>query len=266
MSRKLLLLVVVLALACAPPKIDTSTDEKMKESIARVRESLPEGKRGEFDDALRDLALADLDFSDFMAQGQNPNADLLGAKMKKRLDGKTGEQVLADAAKLKAERERKQREEALAEIRELQQKAAAASAAKQQLAAFRVTRSRFYLDSSSFITQPVIELSVTNGTPKAVSRAYFHGVVASPGRAVPWISDDFNHEIRGGLEPGESATWKLEPNMFSAWSTKTPADAVLTVDVVKLDGADGKTLYDAEGLSEHEQERLAELQKKFPAR
>ena len=52
--------------------------------------------------------------------------------------------------------------------------------------------------------------------------------------------------------------------MFSAWSTRTPADAVLTVDVEKLDGADGKTLYDAEGLSEHEQERLTELQKKFP--
>jgi len=224
---------------------------------------LPDGKRTEFDNAVRDLALADVDFKDFMAQGQKPGVDILASKMKERLNGKTGQQILADAAKLREERERKEREQAISEIAELQKKQADAAAAKQKLAEFQVTRSRFYIDEGAFVTKPVIELSVTNRTSSPVSRAYFHGVVASPGRAVPWISENFNYSISGGLEKGESATWRLNPNMFSAWSTKTPQDAVFTVEVVRLDGPDGKPLYDAEGLSDSENERLAELKKKF---
>jgi len=256
----------VTLLACAAPKVDTSTDDSTKTSIERVRRSLPEGKRADFDNALRDLALADLNLQDLMAQSANQNVGTLASKMKQRLNGKTGEEILSDAARLREERERKEREQAVGEIAELKKKAAAAELAKQKLAAFKVTRSRLYRESVGFMTEPVIELSVTNGTTSPISRAYFHGIVASPGRAVPWISDDFNYEIRGGIEPGEMATWKLNPNMFGAWGSKTAPDAVLTVEVVKLDGPDGKTLYDAEGLDESEQQRLAELQKKFPVR
>lgn len=265
MLKRLILCVAMAAtLACAAPKIDTSSNESMKKSIEQVRESLPEEKRADFDNAIRDLALADLNFQEMMAQGSNTSADALTTKVKQRLNGKTGLQILSDAAKLHEERKHKEREQAVGEIAELRRKAAAAELAKQKLAAFKVTRSRLYRETSGFMAEPVIELSVTNGTPSAISRAYFHGVVASPGRSVPWINEDFNYSIRGGLEPGESATWKLNPNMFSEWGTKTPSDAILTVEVVKLDGPDGKTLYDAEGLSETEQQRLAELQKKFP--
>jgi hypothetical protein len=262
--KKLTIFIAVVAiLACAASKVDTSTNESMKKSIERVRESLPEEKRVDFDNAIRDLALADLNFQEIMAQG-SPSADILTSKMKQRLNGKTGQQILSDAAKLREDRERKEREQAVGEIAELRRKSAAAELAKQKLAAFKVTRSRLYRETIGFMTEPVIELSVTNGTRSAISRAYFHGIVASPGRSVPWINEDFNYPIRGGLEPGESATWRLNPNTFSGWGTKTPSDAILTVEVVKLDGPDGKSLYDAEGLSETEQQRLAELQKKFP--
>jgi hypothetical protein len=52
--------------------------------------------------------------------------------------------------------------------------------------------------------------------------------------------------------------------MFSGWGTHVPADAILTVTVVRLNGPDEKPLYDAEGLSAAEQERLSALQKRFP--
>lgn len=267
LKKTIILSCVLAALSgCATPTIDTSTDQSMKESVERVRSSLPEDKRQDFDNALRELALADLNLQDLMAQGTNSNADALTSKMKQRLNGQTGVQILAAAATLREERDRKQREQAIGEIAELQKKAAEAAVAKQKLAAFTVSRSRYYKENSMFTTESVIELSVTNGTDTPISRAYFHGVVASPGRSVPWISEDFNYSIRGGLEPGESATWKLNPNMFSAWATDVPSDAVLTVEVVKLDGPDGKTLYDAEGLDETEQQRLQELQKKYPVK
>jgi hypothetical protein len=249
-------------LGCSAPRIDTSSDDALKESTERVRQSLPEDKRADFDTAVRELSLADVNIKDLMAPGAKPE-DVL-TKMKQRLNGKTGDQILAEAKHLTEERAQKEREQALAEIKELVKKANAAQAAKKQLAGFVVERSRFYRQRAGFLEEPIIELSVTNKTPAAISRAYFHDIVASPGRSIPWLSDDFNHSISGGLEPGESATWKLNPNMFGAWGVRVPPDAILTVTVVRLDGPDGKALYDAEGLSEAEQARLAALLKRFP--
>ena len=76
--------------------------------------------------------------------------------------------------------------------------------------------------------------------------------------------EDFNYQIRGGLEPGESADWSLAPNMFSEWGkVDAPEDALFTVDVVRIDGADNKVLYDSQGLSEHEIARLKMLKEKY---
>ena len=45
-----LALIVVLIAGCSDPKIDASSDESMKASVQKVRESLPESKRGDFDE------------------------------------------------------------------------------------------------------------------------------------------------------------------------------------------------------------------------
>ena len=186
------------------------------------------------------------------------------ASVKQALNGKTGEEVIAHAEQLRKDREEKERTQALAEIKELEGKQAKAAQAREKLVAFEVVRSRFYKSSGFLGDQPVIELTVKNGTATAVSRAHFRGTLASPGRSVPWLRDDFNYEISGGLEPGETATWRLSPNMFSDWGkVEAPKDAVLTVDVVRIDGPDKEPLFDAEGLSEHDSERLAELKAKF---
>ena len=112
--------------------------------------------------------------------------------------------------------------------------------------------------------QPIIELTVKNGTEQAVSRAYFEGTIASPDRSVPWHKDTFNYSISGGLEPGEEATWNLAPNMFSDWGkVDAPAEAIFTVTVEQLDGADGEPIYSTRELSERDLERLNELKKKY---
>lgn len=265
MKRQLLSVLVFGLIACSEPTVDVSSDEAMKQSVNEVRQSLPQERRQEFDQAVQELAFADVSLEDLMAQGQIENVDLLRPKMRDRLADKTGLEIIAEAEVLRREREQKQREQALQEIAELEAKRRVATEAREQLRRFEVTRSRFNKVPQRFgRPEPIIELSVVNGTEHAVSHAYFLGTLASPGRSVPWLKESFNYSISGGLEPGESASWKLAPNMFSEWGTvEAPPDAVFTVEVVKVDGADGETLYDAEGLSEFETERLAELQQKY---
>ena len=102
-----------------------------------------------------------------------------------------------------------------------------------------------------------------NTTAHAVARAYFVGTIATPGRAVPWLRDNFDYKIPGGLEPGEQAQWKLEPNMFSDWGkVDWKDDMIFTVEVRRLDGADGEPLFAAD-FSDRDKKRLAALRTQF---
>lgn len=258
--------IIVLLAACAKPTIDASTDEAMKASVAKVRESLPEGKRDEFDKAVELVALSQLDFKTLMTDGAT-GANTTVGRMKSSLNGKTGAEVIAEGKRIEEERKAKERVQALAEIKELQEKKSSAESAKVELAKFQVIRSRFYKQKREYLgEQPIIELSVRNGTGHPVSRAYFAGTLASPSRSVPWMKDTFNYSISGGLEPGEEASWSLAPNMFSDWGkVEAPADAVLTVEVEKLDGADGNTLFSTRDFTDRDEDRLKRLMAEYAA-
>jgi hypothetical protein len=239
----------------------------LKESIKKVSQGLPEEKRKKFEEDLMLVGLNKVNMADVFSG--NLTAEKIWNDAASDLNGKTAAQISAQADQIRVERERKEKEQALAEIKELLAKKELSEQAKAELAKFEVIKSRFYMrkEEYSYRSQPIIALSVKNGTSYPISRAYFKGTIASPGRSIPWFSDTFNYEISGGLEPGEVAEWSLAPNMFGDWGNiNAPADAVFTVEVYRLDGPDKKELLNSEGLSEAQLKRLELLQSKYSAR
>lgn len=270
-GRALILAVAVATVGCSSPRIDSSTPEKLGASIQKARDSLPEDQRQKFDEAVMVVSRKDVAGAGLLAPAAQSPAQL-PAQASAKLNGKTALEVIAEAEAIGAEQAAKERAQALAEIRaqalaeikELETKRANALAARVELAKFEVSRSRFRLVPRGYSSpQPLIEMSVKNGVSAAVSRAYFKGTVASPGRAAPWIKEDFDYSIPGGVEPGEAANWSVEPNRFSAWGkADVPLDAIFTVEVVRLDGPDGKVLYDSV-FSGADAERLEKLKASF---
>jgi len=106
------LLIVFGTFAWSSPRIDTSSDDKMKSSIERVRSSLPEDRRAKFDEAIATVGMSNLNFANAMADamsGKKPSADGLLGDVKAALNGKTGEEIIAAADKIIAERKAKER-------------------------------------------------------------------------------------------------------------------------------------------------------------
>jgi hypothetical protein len=265
MKNTLFVSFIVLMLAgCSDPKIDTPSDEAMKASIEKVRASLAEDKRAEFDKALQLLALSQISISTLLAEGAT-GVGSTKAKMQDAISGKTGNEIIVEARRIEVEQKARERVQALTEIKELEEKKDRSAAARAELAKFEVLKSRFYKEEQGFGGyQPIIELTVRNGTSHAISRAYFVGTLSSHGRSVPWLEEDFNYEISGGVEPGEKVSWRLSPNTFSKWgSINAPSDAVFTVKVDRLDGPDKKTLLSARDFTDHDAERLEMLKKKY---
>ena len=246
------------------PTIDTSTDESIRQSSQKVRESLPEAERAEFDEAIQLLAFSKINLKDIFTEGA-AGAGNLENKMKESLNGKTASEIIAEAERIKIEREARNRQQALDEIKELELMKSNAESSKEKLKNFIVIRSRFFQEEQQYRgKQPIIAITVKNGTNEAVSRAYFEGVLASPRRSVPWHKDTFNYSISGGLEPGEEQSWRLAPNMFSDWGQiEVPSDAVFTVTVERIDGADGSALYSTTEFTERDRKRLEELKEKY---
>lgn len=267
-----LLAMAMIFVAACEPTVDASSEESFKASIQEIKNSLPEDKRKDFEGAVMTVALGEANFGAMMAGLQDENTILKSAKEK--LDGKTAEEIFAAAEKIeerrekeRAKREAKRRaeqlEQAKKDIAELEKEKARSQEAQSQLAKFEVTNSKFYKQRRRFgRPQPIIELEVVNNTDTAVSRAYFEGTYATPGRSVPWIEEEFNYNISGGLEPGESAQWSLAPNMFSDWGdVEEKDDAVFTVEVTRLDGPDGEAAYDV-AFGDDDAKRLEKLKER----
>lgn len=252
---------------CNDPKIDTTSEETTKTSIQKVKESLKPEKQKEFEDSLKILMFSKINFKDILARGQNAVGGFQ-EDVKVLLNGKTAEQVISEANRVKAERAEKEQKQAIEEIKELEEKQQKALQSVEELKKFEVLRSHFeHIPQKYGPTKPIIELTVKNGTSKAISRVYFVGTIASKGREIPWHKDEFNYQIAGGLEPNETGVWSLAPNMFSGWGkVDAPADAIFTVVVERIDGADGKPIFSTKDFTDKNLERLTELKKKYSVR
>lgn len=246
------------------PKVDATTDESMKSSITKVREAMHESNRAKFDEAIQLIAFSQISLKSLFAAGVTSADDMKG-KMKDTVHGKTGNQIIAEANQIKIEREQKQKEQAIQEIKELEEKKAESSNAHEQLKKFKVTKSRFYKEKTEYLgDKSKIEISVKNGTSHPISHAYFNGVLADPNRSIPWHEDSFNFAISGGLEPGEKASWNLTPNPYSGWGeAEAHEGAVFTVTVERLDGADGQAIFSVKEFGKKEEQRIEELKQKY---
>ena len=140
------------------------------------------------------------------------------------------------------------------------------SRVRDSLAAFKVESARLEQGRGFIGLETTIILSVLNGTAHTVKRAFFSSEAVSDGREVPWIQEEFNHSIPGGLAPGERATWRLQPNMFSgSWnSVRVPRDARFVVQVTKLVGPDDLPLWGGAQFTPGDQRVLDSLSRIVP--
>ncbi|CAM3311979.1 hypothetical protein BZK31_04165 [Pseudomonas floridensis] len=266
MRRTAVLLLSALILSgCGKPKLDGSSNEALQQSISKVVAGMSEEEKNQFKEDLQVVAMTNLDLRAVFT-GQS-STDLAKQNMLTSLDGKTAAEVGVEAKRILVERANREHEQAVSEINALMEKQKNAQIAKNHLSKFAVPKSAFYMKKDKYYVKPYIDLSVVNGTDQVISRVYFIGTIATPGRPVPWFSERFNYEISGGLQPGESADWTLEMNMFSDWAKiQAPAGAFFSVEAYRIDGADKQPIYNAAGLTEKERNRLQELRTKFAAK
>ncbi len=258
----LLLLTTTFFLSACAKKIDGTNMESLEASAEEIEKSLDSEKQKEFKEAMKLIGSTTL--AELTEKGDEKS---IFSTIRKKVDGKTADEIIAEGKKLKKEKREKEKDKAKEEVEKLYQAKENLAESKKKLAQFKISDAYLFTttDELGIIKEPAIEMTVKNGTDKAISKGAFLGTITSPDRSVPWIKETFVYDISGGIEQGETATWTLKLGMFNNWgNVNAPSDATLKVEATRLYGANGELLYSAEAFSQYEQKRLDELLKTYP--
>lgn len=223
-------------------RIDASNQSTFEESSKTVAEALSPDQKLRFTKALFALTIGDAVQSGGLADVANafaPGNPLVSPTSP--IHGKTAPEVIALAeAKIQQHIASLQSEIASAEKEAVKKRGV--------LDQIAITNPHFKITKNDYSSQSEVSFLLKNNGKIAIKRFFIHAILATPGRSVPWVDDSFNHEVSGGVEPGESQFFNLAPNSFSAWGRVDAAqakDAVLTLELIDIEGPDGKRLITA---------------------
>lgn len=239
LGRLLMVAATALALtACSEPRLDASSEASLQASAEKMMKKLPSQKQAEFTEALSLVVfrqMQQVDFGRMATEGPGHAQN----QLRQAVDGKTADEIIAEANRLRAEMAAQQREAELAEIDELEEKRQADVDAVNVLAQFEVSNPKFYWDESEFLpsNKRVISLSVRNGTTSPISRVVFEGTLTIPGRTEPLLVAQFSKNLPEPMGPGESSQWEIRPSFLDKWqSVRPPENGLLSVRVIELAG------------------------------
>lgn len=243
--------------ACRPaPAIDGTTEATFAASVEDVRASVPASQQDQLGQAMETVTFAHVSMTD--AIGGN-----IEARMRAALHGRTANEILAAADSIIESR----RETIMREIATLEQRRSRVHAAADDLGGLEILGAQYQMEEDSYYGlrgDAVVTLHVRNSTAHPIARAEFNGVLQSPGRSVPWANGLFEHDVPGGLEPGETATWRIALDGYGRWGfdEPPPSDAQLHVSVVRLIGSD-PSAFPSEVWSSEDEDRLEELKQRI---
>jgi hypothetical protein len=261
----LLSLIAIVVLSCEA-KIDASSEDAYKASIEKMQKEVGPEREAELTEAMMVIALDGTNMMEIAFGGGSP--EKVAEDVMAKVDGMTAEQVFQKSEDIKTRVAKEKKEEARKELVELDAKMKRSEAAKADLAKFVVSDAKFYrrrISQYLSMTEAIIKLTVTNGTDQPVRKVLFDATLVSPDRSVPWVHAGFNYGVPGGVEPGETVTWTLSPNVMSDWyNAESRKGADMKVEAVSLEGADGEILYSSTEYGDEEVSRKEEILNEYP--
>ena len=273
MRTLLLIAATLLAAACArglDHRIDGSSEAGLKASLAKVRESASAEDVKALEDAMRALAVTDLQvgFEGGIlgalekVAGRSPES--LAETLLAEVHGKTGREIVAAADKRKRDLASRQLAEANAEIAALRKARTDKEAAKDKLALVQVLDPRMALTGSAGSRMAILDFKVRNGTEELLANLSLRAIVTR-GDGVDVLTDDFVFRSATPMLPRETLPVRLPNTAPGKWNSPELAkqqDLSLKILVLNADLASGGRL--AASFEQKEAERLALLERQKP--
>ncbi len=232
-------LLAMAATGCGPTTVDPSSFSGLQDSLSELREQLAPSDLDSFREALSYLvgsqALHTLTLEEVGNEQAAPVLELF-----RPLAGRTVDGVVAEA------RYRRVREvrSAVTALRDWKD---STEDARRELRRFRFREARVFKRHKGYLEWPVIEMEVENGTGHRISLIHFRATLLEPTKDEPWLEEEFDHVVMGGLAPGEEAVWRIEPEQRGWIRLIDPhPDLRFTLEPMRLVALGGRVLVESD--------------------
>lgn len=205
------------------PVVDASSWDAYQRSMAAIRAKLSNDDLRRFDVALKYM------FVETTPNIATPTPNLILARLGPRINGESAATIIQNLS-IRLDSEIAQSETRLQNSGDV-------------LGAVEIGSPDYYWRRSGYVEQPVIEFSVRNNGKFPILRAYFRVVLTTPNRTIPWATQEYVQNFKGGLEPREKQQLTFQPR--GDWNDKQLKDmpnAELKVTVVNFDNANGERM------------------------
>ena len=240
--RRAFLILCALGLGACQPRIDASSAQAYAGSIQAMTEHMTPEQRQEFQSSLIAIAFNTSDPAGQMFAQSDPASPIFLAAAS-RIAGRTAPEIVHLGYETRIGILDREIAEAMASI---QRQTAERDRHRAIFDNVHIDGARYHVGDTIGIPMPGIAFTITNNSAIPIKAIYLHGVLTSPGRALPWVAGDLNYQFSGGLEPNETQHLDLQPNMFGEWRAddrySNRSDLQLTLRLVNLEGADGQQL------------------------
>ena len=230
--RWLVVTLAMVVVGCGPKTLDTSSLDKLENSLTALREPLELDERDRFDEATTYLVGGGAILND-ETQRVHPGIVLA---LYQPLAGMTVEGVIVEAR-------RRRLEEVQAAVTALEKKREGSDTNREALDAFDLKASRVYKRNRGFLEWPMIEFKAENNTDQVIWLIHFRAALLRPGHEEPWLVEEFDQLVLGGIAPGEGDLWRIEPER-QEWVTLIDPhpDFGFTLEVMRLEGLGGNVI------------------------
>ncbi|MFK7959863.1 MAG: hypothetical protein AB8G96_04990 [Phycisphaerales bacterium] len=226
--------------------------DRFDQSVERAASRLAGERRSDFLDAVS-LLVAPLEREEAsIADMADPQE--AARRRRGRIHGMSADQIIAEAERVResraiaAEANRvselaRARAEAFTKVAALRGRLDADAQAR--LGDFAIERVRFVGTNAGLISgSRDIQLDVRNHLDQPIAAVRLQLLLVGPGRAVPWIDRTIRYTIPGGIEAGESATWRVRTSATDGWNADIDhvAPVVLVARPLELVGVRGISL------------------------
>jgi hypothetical protein len=248
--RGVVMTLAMAVMGCGPKTLDTSSLDKLENSLTALREPLELDERDRFDEALTYLVGGEAILND-ETQPVHPGIVLA---LYKPFAGMTVDGVIVEAR-------RRRLEEVQRAVAALEKKRVGSDTNREALDAFDLKASRVYKKNRGFLEWPMIEFKAENNTDQVIWLIHFRAALMRPGYEEPWLVEEFDQLVLNGLGPGESDLWRIEPER-QEWVTLVDPhpDFGFILEVMGLEGLGGNVIAATEW-GDIEEARLALYQK-----
>lgn len=252
-----LLFLVIAGCKEKPARIDASSLNSFKTTVAAVISGLPEKDRAAFSQALLQVQVHILIgekenlvsiANALTVIGQNQEAALSASAS--RLNGLTGEEVMALANELALQKKKVRLAEIDSQIGLLEDELASEKKKRQEaqsvLDKIRIEAPQYRWTKNRFMDFPFVRYTIINNSMHSIKSLKFVGRLETAGRAVPWREGVLQDFVPGGIEPGE----RKDLEMILVYNTpswdgndlKDKEGLVLTLSLIEITASDGLTI------------------------